>query len=368
MQEHEQQPRCAKCTVRAGKPTASCCDEEHFAFFANCGLMSLKHAGSHIRGFMSHSVMVETSARLHLGFLDLNGAAGRKFGSLGLALDHPVTRLRIKRGATSAVTGPEHARVGAHLKSLCHALGLSGSYNVTIDGAIPAHVGLGSGTQLALALAAGLRHLEDLPEDPEADALLLRRGARSGIGAALFSQGGLIVDGGHGTRKSLPPIICRLPFPEAWRVILVMDNEITGVHGEAEREAFAKLPAFPEIEAAKICHLVLMKALPALVEKDIDAFGAAITAIQASLGDHFAPAQGGARYTSSKVADVMKRLHDYGAKGIGQSSWGPTGFAFVESDEEAQRVVAQVRENRAQENPDMLICKGINHGARIDRS
>ncbi|HEY5225537.1 MAG TPA: beta-ribofuranosylaminobenzene 5'-phosphate synthase family protein [Methylovirgula sp.] len=314
---------------------------------------------------MASSVKVETSARLHLGFLDLNGSTGRKFGSLGLALDGPVTELTIRRSETSPIEGPESGRVAAHLALLGERLGLARNYSVTIGKAIPAHVGLGSGTQLALALSAALRRLESLPPDPASDALLLRRGARSGIGAALFSHGGFVVDGGHGTGKTLPPIVSRLPFPEDWRIILVMDTEVTGVHGDAEREAFARLPLFPEPDAAKICHAVLMQALPALVERDLAAFGAAISQIQTRLGGYFAPAQGGARYTSARVAAVMEALERNGAKGLGQSSWGPTGFAFVESESAAQQLVKRVRENNAQANPVMLICKGINHGARI---
>lgn len=314
---------------------------------------------------MPISVTVETSARLHLGFLDLNGATGRKFGSLGLAIDKPTTRLTINRSDVTRVEGPERERVAAHLAALRGRLGLTSAYNVTIEEAIPAHVGLGSGTQLALAVAAGLRSLESLPPEIESDALLLRRGARSGIGAALFSRGGMIVDGGHGAGKALPPIISQLPFPEEWRIILVMDNTVTGVHGDAERAAFAKLPPFPKHEAAAICHIVLMKALPALVEHDLTEFGDALSRIQMSLGDYFAPAQGGTRYTSAKVAAAMAALETHGAKGIGQSSWGPTGFAFAESENEARQLIDCVRENNAQENPIMLICKGINHGAKI---
>lgn len=315
---------------------------------------------------MASSVRVETSARLHLGFLDLNGGTGRKFGSLGLALDEPVTQLTIRRSPAPGVEGPDNKRVAAHLTMLCEQLGLANSYSVTIDKAIPTHAGLGSGTQLALALAAALRRLESLPSDPASDALLLRRGARSGIGAALFSSGGFVVDGGHGAAKGLPPIVSCLPFPEDWRIIVVMDNEITGVHGDAERRAFAELPLFPKADAAAICHAVLMQALPALVERDLDAFGAAISHIQTRLGDYFAPAQGGTRYTSNRVASVMDALEKNGAKGVGQSSWGPTGFAFAESDAVAKQLVKRARENTAQANPVMLICKGINHGARIE--
>jgi beta-RFAP synthase len=249
---------------------------------------------------------------------------------------------------------------------LCGKLGLSQNYHIVVNQAVPAHAGLGSGTQLALAVAAGVRTLESLPLEIESDSLLLERGARSGIGAALFSRGGLVVDGGHGRVKGLPPVVASLPFPEDWRIILVMDADTKGVHGDAEREAFVNLPLFSERGAEKICHSVLMGALPALAERDLIMFGDAISGIQRLLGDYFAPAQGGARYTSAKVAAVMDRLERLGAKGVGQSSWGPTGFAFVENEQEAKRLIELVQENRPQENPVMLICKGINHGARIE--
>jgi beta-ribofuranosylaminobenzene 5'-phosphate synthase len=324
------------------------------------------------RGQMEASVKVETSARLHLGFLDLNAGIGRCFGSFGLSIDRPATSLTIKRAPTPWAEGPESKRVAAHLAALRAYLGLTGCYGVTVHEAIPAHAGLGSGTQLALAVAAGLRRLEALPPDMAGDALFLQRGLRSGIGAALFSSGGLVVDGGHGAGKTLPPILCHLPFPEDWRIVLVTDTNLQGVHGPGEREAFANLPQFPATAAADICRRVLMQALPALIEHDLLQFGEAISHIQTILGIYFAPAQGGARYTSPSVAATMARLERHGALGVGQSSWGPTGFAFAASDDAALRLIGLVekerpaQENKAQANPIMLICKGINHGARID--
>jgi beta-RFAP synthase len=162
-----------------------------------------------------------------------------------------------------------------------------------------------------------------------------------------------------------------LSFPEDWRVILVMDSAFAGVHGADERAAFAALPKFSALAAADICHRMLMQALPALVERDLNQFGEAVSHIQAILGDYFAPAQGGARYSSTAVAAVMARLAHFGAHGIGQSSWGPTGFAFAASDDEAQRLVRLVREERrarmaaAGADPVLVVCRAINHGAKI---
>src|ERR1700704_6277052 len=151
---------------------------------------------------MFDSVTVAAAARLHLGFLDMNGGLGRRFGGLGLAIDRPATRLTIRRSAAPAVEGLEAERAGRHLALLARHLGLTHSYSLTVHEAIPAHAGLGSGTQLALGIAAALRHLEGIPADQSSDSLLLRRGTRSGIGLGLFQRGGVIVDGGRGAQTA----------------------------------------------------------------------------------------------------------------------------------------------------------------------
>ena len=314
---------------------------------------------------MFDSVTAIAPARLHLGFLDMNGGLGRRFGSLGLAIDNPVTRLSIRRAATTHIEGAEAERASRHLDLLTRHLGLTSQYSLTVHEAIPAHCGLGSGTQLALAIAAALRRLEGLAPDISEDAILLRRGARSGIGAGLFERGGLIVDGGRGERTTTPPVIARIGFPQEWRVILVLDPQIKGMHGPQERIAFAQLPPFEAAAAAEICRLVLIKALPALVEGDIGCFGDAIARIQEIVGDYFAPAQGGAPYASAAVAEVMGALRKHGARGVGQSSWGPTGFAFAPDAKEAQRLYDLVREKVITLGVDIAICKGLNHGAIV---
>jgi beta-ribofuranosylaminobenzene 5'-phosphate synthase len=314
---------------------------------------------------MFDSVTAVAPARLHLGFLDMNGGLGRRFGSLGLALDNPVTRLSIHRAAMTSIEGAEAERASRYLDLLTRHLGLSSGYRLNIHEAIPAHSGLGSGTQLALAIAAALRRLEELAPDLPDDAILLRRGARSGIGAGIFERGGLIVDGGRGERITPPPVIARIDFPQEWRVILVLDPRLEGMHGPQERVAFAELPPFEAAAAAEICRLVLIKALPALVEDDIACFGDAIARIQEIVGAYFAPAQGGAHYASAAVGEVVSALRNHGARGSGQSSWGPTGFAFAANALEAQRLYDLVHEKVVTLGVDMAICKGLNHGAIV---
>ena len=315
---------------------------------------------------MFDSVTVTAAARLHLGFLDLNGGLGRRFGSLGLAIDRPATRLTLRRASGFSAEGSEAERAGYYLVLLSRAFNLTAAYGLTVHEAIPAHAGLGSGTQLALAVATALRRLEGLPPDHASDALLLRRGARSGIGLGLFEQGGFIVDGGHGARTATPPVIARMDFPPQWRVIIVLDPRTEGVHGGEEQAAFARLADFEAGLAGEICRLVLIKALPALAEQDIGAFGDAIARLQEIAGNYFAPAQGGAPYTSAAVGRVMDELRKHGARGIGQSSWGPTGFAFAADLKEARRLCNLVAETAAASGLGLAICKGVNHGVLVE--
>jgi beta-ribofuranosylaminobenzene 5'-phosphate synthase len=316
---------------------------------------------------MIDSVTVRAPARLHLGFLDMNGGLGRRFGSLGLAIDAYETRITARRAAKMSVRGVEAGRVHDILAKLSLVMG-SSSCAISIESAIPAHTGLGSGTQLALAVAAALHHLRGRSEDLWQYASLTERGARSGAGIGLFAAGGFVVDGGHGPNTRVPPILARVGFPEAWRIILVSDQSRQGVSGADEVEAFAALPQFPAAAAGEICRRVLMQILPALAETDFETFGAGILAIQAIVGEYFAPVQGGSPFKSRAVEALLHDLAAAGATGIGQTSWGPTGFAFVPDAATAKKLLATASPKAAEMQLDMNICKALNRGAMIEEN
>lgn len=311
------------------------------------------------------SVTVTVPARLHLGFLDLNGGLGRRFGSIGLAINGLKTSITFNAASQPQVTGPESERVRGYLQAMQRALDIENTCHVRIDEVVPAHAGLGSGTQIALAVAAGVRRFHGLPLDVRGDAVRLERGARSGVGIGLFDHGGLVVDGGRGPLTTAAPVVSRMPFPEQWRILVVLDPHRQGVHGPDEREVFSKLAPSSDGQAAHLCRLVLMKALPALAECDIAGFGSAIKEMQVLLGDYFAAIQGGSRFSSPDVAAALAALEDEGAYGIGQSSWGPTGFAFAPSAEEANRLVESIYRHPRCRDLDIRTVAGLNRGAHI---
>ena len=316
------------------------------------------------------SVVVRAPARLHLGFLDPSGSGGRKFGSIGLAIDAPKTKLTVSMASSFSAQGPESDRalLAAHRFGAAFAPDLK--FCVEVERAIPPHAGLGSGTQMALAVGGGILKLAGQHLSGADLGALAERGARSGVGIAAFEQGGFVVDAGKPVdpvRAHLPPpVVMRAPCPEAWRCILILDDQAQGVHGEQETAAFAKLPPFKEAFADHICRLVLMKLAPALHEADIASFGSALTEIQEIVGAHFAAAQGGSAWSSPAAGRLAAKLKEAGAVGIGQSSWGPTGFAFVESEDAAKRLYHSFVGDAKADGLKLLIVKGRNTGASIE--
>jgi beta-RFAP synthase len=312
-------------------------------------------------------VRVTAPARLHLGFLDLHGGLGRRFGGIGLAIDAPATVLAVEPAEGLEVApGPEAGRIARAAEAAARALGVAPHARFTLQAHIPPHAGLGSGTQLALAVAAGLARLHDGEPAARALARATQRGQRSGIGIAAFDEGGFLLDGGRGGDDAPPPQLLRLAFPEDWRVLLVFDRAARGLAGQDEITAFGELPPMQAACSATLCRHVLMRVLPGLVERRFETYTDGIETVQRLLGEHFAAVQRG-RYTSERVAAALERARALGARGLGQSSWGPTGFAFLPGDATAELVRTRlVSDFRGEPGLDFAVVRGRNEGARIE--
>jgi len=312
-----------------------------------------------------NKITVIAPARLHMGFIDLSGSLGRHFGSIGVALNEINTRLSVSYSDQLKLTGIASDRALNSIRKLCTALNVSDKLHFELTSSIPEHVGLGSGTQMSIALGLAISAYYDLGLEVRYIARLTARGARSGIGIATFEQGGLVVDGGRGEHTLTPPVISRMNVPEDWRFILIFDKRGQGLHGDAEIQAFKELPPFPHQEAARLCYLLMMQGLPALAEDNLGLFGDVITQLQSSVGEHFASAQGGV-FASQEVAAAMQFLQQQGAVAIGQTSWGPTGFCAVQGIDLAEQLKQQVEQKFAYcENLSVSVVSARNTGGEV---
>ena len=306
--------------------------------------------------------------RLHLGFLDPAGTLGRRFGSLGLVIDGIATELELSAASADEVLAADTAaeaeidRASRFLHTLREHTGLRTPLRLQLSRVLPPHAGFGSGTQLALAIGRVFAQWHGLALSSVTLAHWLARGLRSGIGIAGFDQGGLLVDGGPGADGMPAPLLSRIAFPAAWRVLVVQDERHRGLSGPQEKQAIATLQPLPQSLSADICHQVLMRVLPGAASSEFAPFAAGINRVQQLLGEHFAPAQGGA-YTSAAVGRVVQSID---GAAIGQSSWGPTGFAILPSQAAAEAALYTLRADRLLEpGVTLSIVAGLNRGALL---
>lgn len=289
-------------------------------------------------------VFVEAPARLHFGMLDLRGDLGRRFGGIGAAVPTPSLLLEARAAATLSVEGPDAERALGFARRFATHHGLEARVHVCVHRSIPAHAGLGSGTQLALAVARAIAELYGLPSDAATLARAVDRGRRSGVGTWTFAYGGLVLEGGRtGDRDAIAPLLARLPIPAGWHCVLAVPRGQPGLAGDQEAAAFARLPPPAPRDVERVAHLVLMQLLPAVAEGDLPAFGAALTEVQRITGGWFAAAQGGV-FAPGETGDLVQRLREWGALGVGQSSWGPAAYGIVGGADAARALAARVRD------------------------
>jgi beta-ribofuranosylaminobenzene 5'-phosphate synthase len=318
-------------------------------------------------------VRVHAPARLHLGFLDPAGSLGRPFGSLGLVIDGPETVVELGKGhADSFESCPgaatELVRARRYLETLRSATDCRASVELRLRSALPAHAGLGSGTQLALAVGRAFCAAFDLDMTSMQLAALLGRGVRSGVGVAGFDQGGLLLDGGPRADGSPAVVLARIALPAAWRAILVLDPRAEGLCGVAEKAALAGLAPLPRASSAEICHQVLMRILPGAAGAEFAPFAAGLSRVQQVLGEHFAPAQDGRTFTSEAVGRLLRWIGEHTTAGIGQSSWGPTGFAFLPCEADAKDLLGAARAAGVIDPAlEIRVIRARNQGATVSR-
>jgi beta-RFAP synthase len=238
---------------------------------------------------------------------------------------------------------------------------------LAVEHAPPEHVGLGVGTQLALAVARAVAESCGVTLDVAELARLVGRGQRSALGAHGFAHGGFLVESGkRDGADGISPLAARAEFPPEWRVVLATPAEAPGLHGAGEREAFARLAAGPDGSArtAALCRLVLLGMLPALKERDLVTFGESLYDFNARVGEAFAPVQGGV-YAGPRTAACVEFFRAQGIRGVGQSSWGPTVFAVVGDEERAAGLARSAAERLGLAPEIVWVTRASDGGARL---
>ena len=335
-------------------------------------------------------VTVKAPARLHFGFIDLDGSLGRMFGSIGLAIGEPSVVLEASPADRLSAVGRERGRVLTLARRFLRHYNLQQGVHISVKAIIPAHAGLGSGTQLALSVASALARLFSIDASVRELAAVMDRGARSGIGIAAFEQGGFVVDAGRRmnttgetvssfefrvssglkqtetrTGNLVPPTIVRYPFPEEWTFVVAIPHVDRGLAGVAEVDAFGRLALRPATAAGRLSRILLMQMLPAVLERDPVVFGEALTRIQRIVGNWFRSVQGGT-FATTQGAELARAMRRAGALGVGQSSWGPAVYGLTTDQDQADHLKHRLMQAmQGKIEAIVFLAKASNRGAEI---
>lgn len=306
-------------------------------------------------------IRIKTPSRLHMTLIDMNGEIGRVDGGIGITLEEPYIEITAEKSDTVTITGDPY--LAERMRNACEAVCPGKGIDIDIESSFWNHIGLGSGTQAALAAGVAISKLYGIDITPREVAIRTGRCGTSGIGTGAFEKGGFLLDGGHKMKsknvflpssfsKGVPPapLLLDYAFP-AWDIVLAIPP-LQGAHDLYEKDIFARVCPIPLQEVEKLCHVILMQLLPSVIEEDLDSFGKAVNTIQeVGFKKRELDLQPGAR-------DLMALMRDSGAPCAGMSSFGPTVYAVTDSPE---GVVSAVKRER----PDCTIIKtkARNRGA-----
>ncbi len=306
-----------------------------------------------------------TPSRIHMTLIDMNASLGRVDGGIGLTLEKPNIVITAEQAEDVRVRGdPE---LNERMMKACEVVAPGRGIRIDIKRSYWNHIGLGSGTQAALAAGTAVSKLYGLGLTPREIAELTGRGGTSGIGIASFERGGFVLDGGHrmdakkaflpsSFSKGVPPapILCQRDFPD-WDIVLAVPPA-KGAYDLYEKDVFANVCPIPLGEVEQLCHVILMQMLPALAEEDMDTFGRAVNAIQ-EIGFKRCEVdlQPGTR-------ELIATMREGGAIGAGLSSFGPTVYAITDQPGKVEAAVKSYDRNCT-----VIRTKARNKGAVITR-
>ncbi|HUX99620.1 MAG TPA: beta-ribofuranosylaminobenzene 5'-phosphate synthase [Candidatus Deferrimicrobium sp.] len=328
-------------------------------------------------------IRIITPSRLHFSLIDLNGQIGRIDGGLGVALNQPNIIIEAERDIDNykldIINSPGYSTEDLNdlTKNILKSLNIENGISLKINSTIPAHIGLGSKTQLSLAISKALCLLNNMDKTPYELACITSRAGTSRIGLSAFEQGGFIIDGGHsfgkGNQKEtfLPssaskappaPILYSDTIPSDWYFVIAIPKIRHGAHGSEEINIFQEYCPISINDVQTISHIILMKILPALKERRIDIFGHGIYELQ-----HIGFKKVEIELQDEIISDLIEFCIKNGAYGSGMSSFGPTTFALIESLPKAQQLKQKIEtflKNKYE--TDVFITNVNNKGAQIE--
>jgi beta-ribofuranosylaminobenzene 5'-phosphate synthase len=315
-------------------------------------------------------VEVVAHSRLHFGLFSFGPPRANglpQFGGVGAMIDEPRLKLSVEPWPEWVAVGEGSLRALEFAQRAAEGLGLPHDFRCRVEGdsAPAAHVGLGSGTQLALSAATAVCRLAGkVVSRIESLAPIMGRARRSSVGMHGFFRGGMIVDAGKRPQDHVSPLLARIELPANWRFVLLLSKEETGLFGAAEERAFAGLPAVSPAASRELRYLALEVLMATAASNRFAEFCDTLYQFGRQAGMCYAAYQGGP-YATPRLERLVEAVRELGALGVTQSSWGPTLCVAMPSQEAAEAFVTAFGELPESLGMNMLITRPANQGATV---
>ena len=331
-------------------------------------------------------LQILTPSRIHATLIDMNGSLGRIDGSVGFTLANPGWKIifeTIDDDALKINLPPQFE--GNYVEDLVYDIlqqynmsAETASMKISVLETISRHIGLGSKTQLALALADGISRLlklEGTPLSKEVLASVVKRGGTSGIGVTSYFNGGFIIDGGHdygeGKEKYsfLPssasnaapaPVLFRDELPEEWRFVIAIPSLIQGAHDAEEVKIFKECCPVPLNDVEKLAHIILMKMMPAVKRKNFDDICDCVNFFQ-TIG--FKKNEIDLR--GQLYRNIITTWQEAGAPCAGMSSFGPALYTLAKDVDQANDLKRIIDDIMNEQGGLSFVTRMQNSGASI---
>ncbi len=352
-------------------------------------------------------IEVHSCGRLHFGLLEIAPGESNCFGGIGLMVEHSKATVQATLTTSSKTQNPlgqctidadDYWRprlesIVSHWHETQHSMPIQ---SLSVAQAPRPHCGLGSGTQVACTVATLLMAAEQVHSaqgawaslnlsvpailkngygnnNNEASfnvsrtklAQLSRRGKRSSVGLSGFIEGGFVFDQGtsHSETTSVQTERTkRIPFPEAWPILIIQNDHSLGDSGLVEAEMFDRCSKTSNPNRESMIKLVEQELLPSMASGDWKHFDVALGWYGQLAGEIFAIAQGGI-YRTPQIAQAIEAARSIGIDSATQSSWGPTVCAVAQDYSHANWCAEQLRV--ALPNASIHVVPAANRSARV---
>ena len=269
-------------------------------------------------------LLIRAPSRLHLGFIP----SKEGLGSAAVAISEPSLVLRMRKSDDIHVRGAYSDEFFRLARSFIENFSPNKGIDILVESAIKRHIGLGSGTRMALSVGMGIDRIYGLNLSPYDIADFFGRGRNSKAGLETLLHGGIAVIDGKG--EILNP-------PDDWRFVVAIPDISHRYFGDKERKAMGSMK-LPDIEG-DLSHEIR----ESIKSGDAERFGNLLTELDRTTGMMFYDVQGG-----EHTHKILSKIKDFGLKsgayGAGQSSWGPALY-FITDDGHSDALVAKIREH-----------------------